>query len=190
MGESILAVKEEQGKIKWSQADWESRLWIWAAKQTGTGRFCLRVRDKHRAGCCDGPVLRSFNRHCSLEITTLKWAADVVTALKASVRFVHKKFISRCSLRWVMSRTNWATGSSSSGLGVTDRGHDESSCRAGCQADCHRFGSPTNCFNTLSWAAESGVRWGLLLSSNIGHLVFTKQGWTLGCVTLMYLRFP
>ena len=38
------------------------------------GGFCLRVRGKQRAGCCDGPMLRSPIRH---QITTLKWAADV-----------------------------------------------------------------------------------------------------------------
>lgn len=83
MGHRILAVKEEQGKVKCSQAD----CGLERLSRQELGGFCLRVRDKHRAGCCDGPVLRSFNRHCSLEITTLKRAADVITALKASVTF-------------------------------------------------------------------------------------------------------
>lgn len=57
------------------------------------GGFCLRVADKQSAGYCDGPVLRSPIRHCSLEITALKQAADVRNLHAES----ESQKISRCS---------------------------------------------------------------------------------------------
>lgn len=76
-GDHVLAVKEERRKGKKEGKIGREDCGFEALSRQELGSFCLRVADKQSAGCCDGPVLRSPIRHCSLEITALKQAADV-----------------------------------------------------------------------------------------------------------------
>lgn len=72
-----MAVKEERRKEKKEGKIGREDCGFEALSRQELGGFCLGVADKQSTGCCDGPVLRSPIRHCSLEITALKQAADV-----------------------------------------------------------------------------------------------------------------